>query len=97
MADFLIQTSFEHTMLIIERIGDDMVSLHTNNRTLMLSTPMAEEIMKGLMAILKGGFSRALSETSLRMEEESTRRPEPPRSGSATIPSGTTKPELDQL
>lgn len=96
MADFLIQTSFEHTMLIIERIGDDMVSLHTNNRTLMLSTPMAEEIMKGLMAILKGGFDRAISETSLRMEEEYARRREPLRSDSATIPSFP-KPELDQL
>lgn len=55
---------------------------------------MAEQILRGLMAILRGGFDRAISEVALKFEEDrATRGPIAAQTQSLL----SLKPELDQL
>lgn len=103
--DFLISTEpGEHHLLKVSRLHEDhhpLIFISTNHRMIGLSPSMAEELLRGLMAVLKGGFLRAISETALRTElEDSARR-------SGNVPLGTLrqtppsappiKPELDML
>lgn len=76
MNDFLIQTDpGEHHRLTVSRNENHpLIYISTNHRTIGLSVTMAEELLKALMAVLHGGFHRAISETSLRLEQEDLAR-----------------------
>lgn len=100
MTDYLITTEpGEHHRLCISKHHEGhhpLIYISTNHRTIGLSPAMAQELLNGLTAILHGPFTRAISETSLRMElEEAERRTPHAQSAVRQIPS--LKPELDML
>lgn len=72
MTDFLITTEpGEHHRLQVaktEGTTNPLIFISTNSRTMGLSTTMAEELLRALMAVLHGGFDRAISETALQIE-----------------------------
>lgn len=100
--DYLIQTTDLHALKITrsDAATHPLIYISTNHRTFGMSEAMCEELVKGLLALLRGGFTRALSEMALELElqDQAFRASrmqapttEPLRSSSAS------KPELDQL
>lgn len=100
--DFLIDNlpGDFHSLKISWSSDRSCIYFHSNGGTKTLDENMAEQILRGLMAILRGGFTRAISETALRLELEDNSRRNQAQAG--TVPLGTLrqtplKPELDQL
>lgn len=92
--DYLLTTEpGEHHDLRITWIeSHKLIYISSNSRTMGMSPSMARELMRGLLAVLDGGFMRALSEDNLRRELESRSRSA--RSASAE---STTRPTTPQL
>lgn len=75
-------------------IDRQLIYFRRNGATACLSPQDAEQMMKALMALLRGGFARAITETTLRLEQEESAW----RKNRATSPSPTSsKPTLDLL
>lgn len=70
--DFLIDNlpGDFHSLKISWSSDRSCIYFHSNGGTKTLDENMAEQILRGLMAILRGGFTRAISETALRLELE---------------------------
>jgi hypothetical protein len=92
MTDYLIENLDGDHVLHLFAVGD-MIHVHTNDRTLPLSEPMARQIVNGLRALLSGQFSRAVTETYLHLEAERAARSTATTSASLS----NLKPELDML
>jgi hypothetical protein len=95
--DYLISTPSGdlHDLQITWSNNRSLIYLSTNHRTIGLSPEMAHQLSNGLLAVLRGGFSRAVTEiVLLREQQEFARR-------AARIPSAPTpaptNPELDLL
>ena len=86
---YIIANTSEHRLSIL-RVGDT-VYLHSNDRVIGFDEEMANEVIKGLMAVVGGAFDRAVTESHLRLEAERAARPS--RSDSAPTP----RPGLDLL
>lgn len=73
MTDYIIaQDSLEDFHAIkLSWSGDrSLLYISTNHRTFGCSPLMAEQLCNGLLALLRGPFDRAISETALRLEAE---------------------------
>lgn len=98
MKDFLIK-NFEgdfHSLSIKWSSDKSCIYFHSNGGTKTIDKEMAEQILRGLMAILRGGFDRAISEVALEAEARSQRGPIT-ASMTTVLPSRDLKPELDIL
>lgn len=87
--------------------GDaDRITIQTNQRSVAdrsdkkydtsvgMSLPMADQLTKGLLAVLSGHFDRACTEAQLRIETQAALRLE---LIAAQSPQPTPQPELDAL
>lgn len=95
--DYLISTQEgEFHDLRLTWSGDrSLLYISTNHRTFGMSAAMAQELSHGLMALLHGGFGRAISEVALRREQDDIAF----RNSriTTTTKSASSTPELDQL
>lgn len=101
MTDYLITTEpgEHHSLRVAWNGSHSLLYISSNSRTLGMSPAMAQEMLNALMAVLKGGFDRAISETDLRLETETLAR----HARIALVPRDTSPrtftppPELDAL
>jgi hypothetical protein len=105
---FLIEQSPDDTHhLRVSRGAGGIIYITTNHRELFetrtpscagCSDQMAEQLLKGLIAILRGGFTEAITERELQMRQHATasRAARVTQSVSAPAPR-TTRTTLDQL
>lgn len=95
--DYLIKSEALHSLSLSWSGDRSAIFLQSNDRCLSLSPQMAQELSNALLALLKGDFDRAVSETSLQIEEARRAARNLIRESYAAIPIPPSKPELDTL